>query len=204
MRKILLTCTAIFVLFGASAVYAAAADKKDATAKTEATDERTDPGNTIVQVVLGPMFDIKDWGSTPFKLGLTFGGKTFRFGVDYMRSSISAGGASVTVNSVRPYMLIDIPFTFDIGKKSQLAIGPMIDFGPAFGFASGGKLIDVMILGYGVDVKYYFNNNIGVSLTPVHFSNSFATYMTGTGIAGTFTKKFRMTYDLLFSFLLRF
>jgi hypothetical protein len=200
MRKILIAFTAIFVLFGASAVYAAAEEKKDVSAKAETTDKRVEPGNTIVQVVLGPMFDIKNWGSNPFTLGLTFGGKTFRFGVSYIHSSV----AGVTVNSARPYMLIDIPFSFDIGQKSQLAIGPVIDFGPAFGFGGGAKLIDVMILGYGLDVKYYFNNNIGVSLTPVHFSNSFTTYTTGGGIAGTFTKQFRMTYDLLFSFLLRF
>jgi hypothetical protein len=199
MRKILLACTAIVVLFSASAVYAAA-EKKDATAKSEDTTERTEPGNTIVQVVLGPSFDVKNWGSNPFSLGLTFGGKTFRFGVSYIHSS----ALGVTINSARPYMLIDIPFTFDIGRKSQLAIGPMIDFGPAFGFGGGAKIIDVMMLGYGIDVKYYFNNNIGVSLSPVHFENSFATYTTAGGIAGTFTKQFRMTYDLLFSFLLRF
>ena len=150
-------------------------------------------------MLLGPSFDIKNWGSNPFTLGLTFGGKTFRFGVSYIHSSV----LGTTINSVRPYLLIDIPFTFDVGKKGQLAIGPIIDFGPAFGFGGGAKIIDVLMLGYGLDVKYYFNNNIGVSFSPVHFSNSFATY-TMAGGANSFSKQFRMTYDLLFSFLLRF
>lgn len=198
MKKTLIAVTALFVLLGTTSVYAAE-EKKDVTAKAEATTEREEPGSSIFQVILGPSFDIKNWGSNPFSVGLAFGGKTFRFGVSYVHSSI----LGVSVNGVRPYLIIDIPFTFDIGRKGQLAIGPIIDFGPAFAFGGGAKMVDVMVLGYGLDVKYYFNNTIGASLTPVHFSNSFATYTTGGGIAGTFTKQFRMTYDLFFSFLLR-
>lgn len=187
MKKIIFTCAALFVLFGSYA-YAAEAEK-------EQKDER-DPGSSIFQVVFGPMRDAKDWGSNEFALGLTMGGKYFRFGLGYSHASV----ATASMNSFKPYLLIDIPFSFDIGQKSSLAIGPIIDFGPSFGFVAGQKVIDVMQLGFGLDVKFYFNDSLGVSLAPVHFTNSFATYTTG---GPGLIKKHRMTYDLLFSFLLR-
>jgi len=185
MKKLILTCIALFVLFGS---YAYAADK-------EQKDER-EPGSSIVQVVLGPMIDAKDWGANQFALGLTMGGKYFRFGLGYSHASVSGS----SMNSFKPYLLIDVPFSFDVGRKSSIAIGPVIDFGPSFGFMGGQKIIDVMQLGFGLDAKFYFNDTFGVSVSPVHFTNSFATYTVGgTGL----TKQYRMTYDLLFSFLLR-
>jgi hypothetical protein len=188
MKKLILTCTALFVLFGS---YAYAADKE----KDAQKDER-EPGSSIVQIVVGPMIDVKDWGANQFALGLTMGGKYIRFGLGYNHASTAFG----SMNAFRPYLLIDVPFSFDIGKQSSLAIGPIIDFGPSFGFVAGQKLIDVMQLGFGLDVKFYFNDSLGVSIAPVHFTNSFATYTTG---GPGFTKQYRMTYDLLFSFLLR-
>ena len=187
MKKLLLTCTALFVLFGS---YAYAADKEK-----EQKDER-EPGSSIVQFVLGPRIDAKDWGANEFVLGLTMGGKYFRFGLGYSHASY----ASVSVNSFKPYFLIDVPFSFEIGRKSSLAIGPIIDFGPSFGFAAGQKIIDIMQLGFGLDVKFYFNDTFGVSVAPVHFTDSFATYTTG---GAGLVKQFRMSYDLLFSFLMR-
>ena len=187
MKKLILTATVLFVLFGS---YAYAADKEK-----EQQDER-DPGSSIVQFVLGPMIDAKDWGANQFALGLTMGGKYFRFGLGYSHASTSVG----SLNSFKPYLLIDIPFSFDIGRKSSLAIGPIIDFGPSFGFVAGEKLIDVMQLGFGLDVKFYFSDRFGVSISPIHFTNSFATYVTG---GPGFTKQHRMTYDVLFSLLMR-
>ena len=179
MKKILIALTLVSVLFGS---YAHAS-----------SDDR---GNNVFQLIIGPMIDVRDWGANQFTMGINYGGKYVRFGVNYGRMSAN----NVTMNAFKPYFLIDIPFSFDIGQKSQLAIGPVIDFGPSFGFAAGEKIIDVMQLGYGLDVKFYFNDNIGLSVTPIHFTDSFATYTTG-GIG--FTKQFRMSYDLLFSFLLR-
>jgi len=58
-----------------------------------------------------------------------------------------------------------------------------------------------MMVGFGLDLKLYFNSMMGVSFSPIHFSNSFAQYRSdGTG----WTKGYRMSYDLLFSFILRF
>jgi len=163
-------------------------------AKSQKADDENEGGqkSSILQVIVGPMIDVKNWGANYFTAGLAVGGKYFRFGLSY------AGGGGIKV--VRPFAMIDIPFTFNMGEVSQLAIGPIIDFGPSFGFAPAAKVIDVMVLGFGLDVKFYFNDSLGVSLTPVHFSNSFATYTTG---GGGLVKQYRMSYDLLFSFILR-
>ena len=81
-----------------------------------------------------------------------------------------------------------------------MAIVPTIDFGPELGFINGTKVIDFAILGFGLKTKFYFTEHFGAAITPFHLSTSFATYTTGgLGVV----RQTRMTYDLLFSLLLR-
>lgn len=152
--------------------------------------------NSLFQIVLGPGLDLKDWGAKQTIFGIVVGDKNVRFGMSYSYEKIGDG-----INMVRPYIVVDYPFTYVTGEESQIDIGPIFDLGPEVGFTTGSKIVDVGVLGIGMDVKYYFNNNIGVSLTPIHFSNSFATY--NSGGAG-FVTKYRMSYDLLFSFIMRY
>ncbi|MFH1223498.1 MAG: hypothetical protein V1647_04050 [Pseudomonadota bacterium] len=188
MKKFVLIVGVLFLAFS-SLSYAKSSHKH--TDDEEEDDTDSSP-SSILQIVTGPMIDVKNFGSNFYMAGITVGGKYKRFGLAYAQ-----GGG---LKSVRPYLLIDIPFTFNTGEVSQMAIGPIIDIGPAIGFAAGQKIIDVMQVGFGLDVKFYFNDSIGLSLSPVHFTSSFATYTTGgTGLV----KQFRMTYDILFSFLLR-
>lgn len=163
-----------------------------------ASDERSE-WDSEMGLVIGPKFNVKN-SAGQFTVGLIGGGKYFKYGVNYSHFSTTVGATNVGVNAFKPYFLIEIPFSFDIASASQIIIGPMIDFGPEFSFASGYKQIDVMQLGYGLFVKYYFTNSIGVGITPFHMTNSFATYTTG---GGGFVKQTRMTYDLLFSILFR-
>lgn len=146
-------------------------------------------------IVLGPKLNVKN-STNQFTIGIMGGGKYLKYGISYARFSITG----VKVNAFRPYMGIEIPFGFDIASESELLIGPMFDLGPAFAFGGGQKMIDVMQIGYGMFVKFYFSETFGVGMTPVHFTNSFATYTTG-GIG--LQKQTTMTYDLLFSFLMR-
>ena len=159
---------------------------KEVPAKQEVKSDES--RNTVFQVLVGPMIGIKDWGPNRFALGAAFGGKYLRFGLEYAR-----GGS---MNTYRPFALLDIPFSF-----GPFAIGPIVDVGPSFGFVNGTKVIDVMMVGFGLDIKFYFSDMVGVSLSPIHFSNSFTTYTSGgTG----WTKGYRLSYDLLFSLILRF
>jgi hypothetical protein len=161
-------------------------------------DERED-WDSEMGLVIGPVFNIKN-SAGQFAVGLVGGGKYLKYGINYSHFSETVNNVSSGVNSFKPYFLIEIPFSFDIASRSQLILGPMIDFGPSFSFASGYKVIDVMQLGYGLFVKYYFTNTFGLGMTPFHMTNSFATYTTG---GGGFVKQSRMTYDLFFSILFR-
>lgn len=146
-------------------------------------------------LVIGPKFNIKN-SSTQFAIGIVGGGKYLKYGINYSHYSILGTG----INAFKPYFLIEIPFGFDVGSKGEILIGPMIDFGPEFAFGGGAKIIDVVQLGYGFFVKYYFNDTFGVGMTPFHMTNSFAYYQTG---GAGFNKLSRMTYDLFFSVLFR-
>jgi len=194
MKKLVLVSAMLFVAFGS---YAYAAEEKvtketTITTKEAPAKEKAEPGNNILQLMVGPMVNIKDWGPNQFFIGAAFGGKYMRLGLGYARASTTLG----TMNSYRPFLLIDVPFTF-----GSFAIGPTLDIGPSFGFVGGQKVVDVMMIGFGLDIKWYFNNMVGIALSPIHFSNSFANYTTGgTG----WTKGYKMSYDLLFSFILRF
>jgi len=198
MKRLILVSALFFVAFGSYAY----ATEENATTTTEVTTKEVPakvevqhegPGSNIFQIVLGPMINVKDWGPNQFSVGATFGGKYIRLGLGYAHSG--------SLNAYRPYLLLDIPFTFDVGTQSSFAIGPIVDVGPSFGFINGQKVIDVMMVGFGLDLKFYFNRTLGISLSPVHFSNSFANYTSGgTG----WTKGYKMSYDLLFSLLLRF
>ncbi len=139
------------------------------------------------EFLLGPKIDVKNYDANFFTTGIAYGGKFIKFGINYSRAK--------PINAFRPYMMIDIPMGF-----GNFVVAPTIDFGPEIGFSSGKKIIDVMVLGFGLKTQYYFTDTLGVGLTPVHFSNSFATYTTG----GTkFVKQYRMSYDLFFSLLLK-
>lgn len=165
-----------------------------------------------VELMFGPKINVKNWFNQ-FNVGLAFGGEYFKYGFSYSHASPSAllgtTVASASSNAIKMMFIIDVPFTFKVGEVSTLSVGPTIDFGPEFSFLSAtvgattatAKMIDLMTLGFGLKVKYYFSENFGVAFTPVHFTNSFAYYATGgTG----FTKQYRMTYDLLFSALFKF
>ena len=197
MKRLILVSALFFIAFGS---YAYATEEKTTTevktTETPAKEEvqRQEPGSNIFQVVLGPMINVKDWGPNQFSVGAAFGGKYIRLGLGYAHTG--------SFNAYRPYLLLDIPFTLaNIGSQGSIAIGPTVDVGPSFGFINGQKVIDIMMVGFGLDIKFYFNKMVGVSLSPIHFSDSFANYTTGgTG----WTKGYRMSYDLLFSLLLRF
>ena len=144
-----------------------------------------------LEFLLGPRIDVTNYGTNFFTTGLAYGGKYLKFGLNYSHAS----PANVSYNGFKPYVMIDIPLGF-----GGFAIAPTIDLGPEIGFAAGRKIIDVMVLGFGLKAQYYFTDMLGVGITPVHFSNSFATYT--TGVPG-FVKQHRMSYDLFFSLLLK-
>jgi len=192
MKRFILVSAMFLVAFGSYA-YAATEETtkevtttKDVPAKEEVKSD--EPGNTVLQFLVGPMIGVKNWGANQFAIGADFGGKYIRFGMEYAR-----GGS---MNTYRPFFLLDIPFSF-----GPIALGPIVDVGPSFGFINGTKVIDVMMIGFGLDIKFYFSKMFGVSLSPIHFSNSFAQYTTG---GPGWTKGYKMSYDLLFSLLLRF
>ncbi|MEI6093665.1 MAG: hypothetical protein WCQ47_08340 [bacterium] len=143
------------------------------------------------ELLFGPRIDVKNYGTNFFTAGMAYGGKYIKLGINYSHAS----PANVSFNAFKPYIMIDIPLEF-----GNLVIAPTIDFGPEFGFMAGQKTIDVMTLGFGVKAQYYFTDLFGVGFTPVHFTDSFATYTTG---GPGFTKQFRMSYDLFFSLLLK-
>ena len=143
------------------------------------------------ELLFGPKLDVKNNNSNFFTAGMAFGGDYIKFGINYSH----ANPASTSFNAFKPYIMIDIPMEF-----GNFVIAPTIDFGPEIGFIAGQKTIDIMVLGFGLKTQYYFTDMIGIGVTPVHFSNSFATYTTG-GVG--LVKEYRMTYDLFFSLLMK-
>ncbi len=148
-----------------------------------------------VELLFGPRFDVKNWANQ-FTVGMAVGGEYIKLGFNY--SHVSQAG--ISANMLKPYLLGEIPFSFKLGQVTEMAIVPTIDFGPEIGFTSGAKIIDFAQLGFGLKTKFYFTEHFGVAVTPFHLTTSFATYTTGgTGIV----RMTRMTYDLLFSLLLK-
>ena len=149
-----------------------------------------------LELLIGQRLDLRDYNTNFFAAGLAFGGKYLKLGINYSHASPAVG----SYNGFRPYLMVDLPFGFSIGNNSELVIAPTIDFGPEIGFIAGEKVIDIMMLGFGLKTQFYFNDSIGVGLTPFHMSTSFGTYTTG---GPGFTRQTRMTYDLFFSLLYR-
>ena len=148
-----------------------------------------------LELLFGPKFDVKNWANQ-FTVGMAVGGEYIKLGFNYSHAS----PAGVSANMLKPYLLGEIPIFFMLGKTTEMAIAPTIDFGPEFGFINGVKVIDFAQLGFGLKTKFYFTEHFGVAVTPFHLTTSFATYTTGgTGIV----RLTRMTYDLLFSVLLK-
>ncbi|MEI6079706.1 MAG: hypothetical protein WCQ53_03605 [bacterium] len=196
MKKFLKVILVIFALSATSA-YAKSSKADETSSKTEVSSDRDDSdGGSRFELLFGPRFDVKNYGVNFFTAGMAVGGKYIKFGVNYSHAS----PAGVSFNAFKPYLMIDIPFGFDIGSNGLLVIAPTIDFGPEFGFIAGQKTVDVLVLGYGLKTQYYFTHTFGVGLTPFHLSNSFATWTSGgTGL----TRQTRISYDLFFSLLLK-
>ena len=147
------------------------------------------------ELLFGPRFDVKN-STGQFMVGGAFGGKYVKFGFNYSHATVNNTG----VNFIKPYVMIDIPFGFNIGSSTEMRIIPTIDFGPEIGFVAGQKSIDFLVLGFGLKAQIFFTDTVGVGITPFHLSNSFASYTTGgTGVV----RQTRMTYDLYFSLLLK-
>jgi hypothetical protein len=151
------------------------------------------------ELLFGPRFNVKNYAGM-FAVGGAFGGKYVKFGFNYSHGSQNFLGTNVGFNMIKPYVMIDIPIGFNIGSSTEMRIIPTIDFGPEIGFMAGEKVIDFMVLGFGIKAQIYFTDTFGVGITPFHLSNSFASYTTGgTGV----DKTYRMTYDLYFSLLMK-
>jgi len=112
MKRLILVSAMFFV--GLSS-YAYASDEKGAKDKeakdTKKEEVRSEDPGTLLQVTVGPMIDIKNWGDNQFSIGAAFGGKHMRLGLGYARAG--------AMNSYRPYLLLDLPFTFHFGSQSS-------------------------------------------------------------------------------------
>ena len=184
------------VLLVVIALSATSAYAKSNKSNDEASSSSYEDGGSRFEFLFGPRFDVKNYGVNFFTAGMAVGGKYIKFGVNY--SHASPAGASF--NAFKPYLMIDIPFGFNVGSNGLFVIAPTIDFGPEFGFMAGQKTIDVFVLGYGLKTQYYFTHTFGVGLTPFHLSNSFATWTSG---GSGLTRQTRISYDLFFSLLLK-
>ncbi len=147
------------------------------------------------ELLFGPRFDVKN-SARMFAVGGAFGGKYVKFGFNYSHANVNNVGFSF----IKPYLMIDIPFGFNIGSSTEMRIIPTVDFGPEIGFAAGQKSIDFIVLGFGLKTQIFFSETFGVGITPFHLSNSFASYTSG-GIG--VVRQTRITYDLYFSLLMK-
>ncbi|MBN1114493.1 MAG: hypothetical protein JXA66_04070 [Oligoflexia bacterium] len=142
---------------------------------------------------VGPRFSIKN-SVTQISTGFAIGGEYVKFLFDY-----SYGGST---NFIRPALLVDVPFYLGIGDSLTLGLGPTFDIGPAFGFSGGATAIFFAPVGLGMKTLFFFNDNIGIGFTPVHFTMSFASAIIAGGSSGVVTVT-QVSYDLMFSFVLR-
>lgn len=139
---------------------------------------------------IGPKINIRGW-ITQFMIMPTIGTENIKGGLE-----VSFRGAT----RLRPTFIYEHPFYFEVADEMYFGVGPIIDLGPSFSFANGNTAISFMDIGLGCKTRFFFNENVGVTFTPVHFSMAFAAW--GSGGAGVATG-FLMTYDLMFGFIYR-
>ncbi len=144
---------------------------------------------------LGPTIDMKDWGGHQFTMNQKLGtGDFFSFLL-----GMSFGGA----NSAQLKLggAIDIPFYFTFSKNKDFSVGPTFDAGIRFGFGGGlGTMIDFLNLGFGCRTTYQLTNSFGIVADLVHFTMSFANWVSGVGV----NTGFAIAYDMQLGIFLLF
>jgi hypothetical protein len=154
-----------------------------------------DESGNEFEFILGPNINIKDT-ITAFNVTPSIGSENVKFGLNYQVGSL----LGITFHGIRPTLILDYPFYFDIGDDKYFGVGPVFDVGPSFNFGGGAKQIDFLSIGMGFKARFFFNNNFGVTFTPVHFAMSFASWTSnGVGV----NTGFAVSYDLFFSFIYR-